>query len=154
MSPLQAENRSRASRAIEELNVYTQWLHRSDAPVVRKFQHHCEKAGTWLNLDSISCPPEFITCWSQAMGEFDSDGVSKPSRQSACCEFMSTPPAWDEAWSKVSWRPHHPMLPQKRELHAGEASDPSRGKCLLIPNLMWYIYGKECIWGAINFNAP
>ena len=46
------------------------------------------------------------------------------------------------------------MLPQKRKLDAEEASDPSRGKCLLIPNLMWYIYGKECIWGAINFNAP
>ena len=55
MSHLQAENRSRVSRAIEELNVYTQWLHRSDAPVVRNFQHHCENTGTWLNLHSISC---------------------------------------------------------------------------------------------------
>ena len=86
------------------------------------------------------------------MGKFDSDGVSKPSRQKSCCEFMSTPSAWNEAWSKVCWQPHHPMLPQKRKLNA--EADPSRAKCLLIPTLMWYIYGKECIWGAINFNAP
>ena len=143
------------SRAIEELHVYAQSLRRSGIRFVAEFQRHCEENGSWVDFDASPVSSDVTSLWEQAVASFSVEQQSKDPRGKACCEFMTTPSVWKKVWHTVNWQPETRPLPQKHDSSLLILKNDSVGSaCLCIPNLVWYIYGKECAWGAINFVVP